>query len=78
MVIDCMLLIDLNHFVGSIDACIYYNHGEIVIGSSVEQLARTSPDRVVYHPLHFLDSRSASPQDNQAIVYVDKTNKVEE
>ncbi|KNB43038.1 mediator of RNA polymerase 2 transcription subunit [Blastocystis sp. subtype 4] len=64
---DQRLVVSDEHGNRFIDACIYYNHGEIVIGSSVEQLARTSPDRVVYHPLHFLDSRSASPQDNQAI-----------
>ena len=75
MVIDCMLLIDLNHAFGSIDACIYCNHGEIVIGSSVEQLARTSPDRVIYRPLHFLDSRSVLSQDNQVIVYLNETDK---
>lgn len=75
MAIACMSLIDLNNTFDSIDACIYYNDGEIVIGSSVDQLSRTSPDHVIYHPLHFLDNRSDSSQNDQVIVCVDVCDK---
>lgn len=75
MAIACMSLIDLNNTFDSIDACIYYNDGEIVIGSSVDQLSHTSPDHVIYHPLHFLDNRSDSSQNDQVIVCVDVCDK---
>ena len=52
----------------SIDACIYIQNEEIVIGSSAMQLAQTYPENVIFHPLHFLDNRTCEYNCNSRLV----------
>ena len=48
-----------------IDACLYCGDGEMVVGSPVKQLARSSPANVIYHPMQYLDGRSDPRHPNQ-------------
>ena len=52
----------------SIDACLYCGDGEMVVGSPVKQLARSSPANVIYHPMQYLDGRSDPRHPNQVAV----------
>ena len=68
MAIVCTSFPSFSSLTCSIDACIYYYDGEIVVGSSVKQLARTSPNNVIYHPMHYLDGRMCKVDCNKFVV----------
>ena len=65
-VIDGFSIFD--SLLNSLDAAVFFNDGEVVIGSSAAVLTKSFPNNVINHPMHFLDHRTCCSDCNSGVV----------
>lgn len=52
----------------SLDASVFFNDGEIVIGSSAAVLTKSFPNNVINHPMHYLNNHKCCSDCNSGVV----------